>query len=1076
MTRNLILAAACLAAVASGQVVTGTIQGQVRDASGAVIPKAKLQVRNTATGFNRAVSTSDAGTYSFPFLPSGEYDVSVEMQGFQSASRRAVRIVADQKVDIEFTLQPGSVSEQVTVTAAAELVNRTTSELSETIESGTIVDLPIKGRNFAQFVYLTPGIQTGRVGEQLSGGGVTTIRANIAFNANGMRATTNSYLLDGIDNNEQGLDFSASVLPVVDAIQEFKVYTSNYSAEFGRALGGIVSVATRSGSNDVHGGVYEFFRNSALDARDFFAVSGTKPPFRQNQFGGTIGGPIVRNKFFYFGDYQGTRVRQAQRYLVTVPSDAQRAGDFTGLNTIFDPLSGTPRTAFPGNRIPANRIDGPSQIFADLYPSPNLPGAANNFANNPTLERQDDQFDVRADHQINERNNYFIRYSFHQTNRLDPSALRSEKNPHGGGCGAGQFCGTADIRAQSVGLNYNLVFRPTLINEFRFGLNRFHIDDLPLGFGTNPDQFGIPGLNINSAAQAMPLIGIAGFAGLGTANVLPTISTSNNWQYLDTVSISHGRHNIRIGGGAVRRQKNQFIVAQAAGNFAFNANFTSNLGAARTGDPVASFLLGFPSATTRSYLLGPQGKRNTEWSAFVQDDWRLGRLTLNLGLRYEVYTPAVEVYDRQANFDLERGVMLPAATNPWGRGLRRTYYGALGPRFGFAYDVSGGGKTVLRGSYGISYNEELFGLNSFQTLAIPFFIDQQITPGNFDPINRLSDGLPAPVLDPDRPSGLIRAINPEFQPGSAQMISFNIQRQVMGNLLLEAGYAGTLGRHLTGFRDYNQSRPGVGAANPRRPLFGVAPNVGRVFYTDSRTNSAYHGFLAKGTRRFSTGLMFLASYTFSKAIEGQEGTVPGGYPFPMDAQNLALERAISSFDRTHRFTGSWVYDVPFGRGRRFLANAPTAADLVLGGWQASGIVTIATGSPFPLSLATPVSGSNGFTERPNRIGDGTLSRDERSVSRWFDTSAFAIPAVGVFGNAGRNIVRGPGQSAVDFSLLKDFRFAERFTLQYRAEFYNLFNKPQFGLPNGALGSAPFGSIASTAGNNRQIQMALKLNF
>jgi hypothetical protein len=599
---------------------------------------------------------------------------------------------------------------------------------------------------------------------------------------------------------------------------------------------------------------------------------------------------------------------------------------------------------------------------------------------------------------------------------------------------------------------------------------------LPLGFGVNPESFGIPGLAISTAAFALPVISAAGYAGLGTANVLPDISTSNNFQYLDTISISRGRHNIRAGGGLVRRQRNTYVTSQASGLFNFNANFTSNNGAAGTGEAFASFLLGYPSSTTRSYLLGTQGRRNTEWSAFIQDDIRLGRVTLNVGFRYEVYTPTKEVANRQSNLDLNRGIMVTADTSPYGAGLRRTYYSNLGPRFGFAWDIQGNNKTILRASYGITYNEELFGLNALQTLNIPYYIDQTITPGNFQPINRLSEGLTAPVLDPNNPSGLIRAINPDFQPGSAQMLSFNVQRQLAPSLMVEAGFAGTLGRHLAGFRDLNQSRPGIGAANPRRPLYPIAPNIGRVFYVDSRTNSHSEALLLKATQRFSGGVMFLASYTFGKTIEGQEGTVPGPFTFPMDAQNLALERAVASFDRTHRFSLSWSYELPFGRGRKFRPDLPTVANAFFGGWQISGIATLATGTPFPISLNTPVSGSTGFTERPNRIGEGSLPPEQRSPDRWFNLSAFTIPTVGTFGNTGRNILRAPGQSTLNTAALKDFRIKERFVVQYRAEFYNLFNTPQLGLPGGAMGAPNAGTITTTASDNRQIQMALKVNF
>lgn len=1093
-----ILALAMIPGRLAAQAVTGTILGLVRDISGAAVPNAPITLTETGTGFTRTVATDSAGEYTAPSLPTGSYTLTVEVQGFKKTSLPNVQLGVDQKLRVDVTLEVGTVTETVEIQAAGAVVKSDSSELGETVTERQIVDLPLNGRDFVQLTRIIPGVVRGIPGANIDGAGSLAWRASASFSANGQRTRDNNFMLDGVDNNDTWLN-SAVIFPNVDALEEFKVQTSTYSSEFGRSSGGVVNIQIKSGTNNFHGNVFEFLRNDKFDANDFFnnKFGRQRPPFRQNQFGGTFGGPIRHDRTFFFMDYQGWRIRQAQTYLSTVPTEAMRGGDFSALKrVIHDPLSQAP---FSGNIIPPDRFDPAAKnIISQLYPAPNVPGqisaatgqTINNYLRNPSQTRNDDQFDLKADHNFSGNNHLFLRYSFERTQRFLPATLPD------GDAGFTFGAGTGLVRAQSVALNDTHTFSPRLLNEFRFGISRFNINVSSINAGTNLAQkVGIPGINISDTTTAMSQITFPNgeIRNLGANGNQPLITALDTFQYFDNLTWVAGRHTLKTGFSLTRRRRNVFNVDNIVGTFQFNSNLTSNCaGVTASGckiDPtsgfgVASFLLGFPVQETRTYMLGTVGERRPEYGAYVQDDFRVNRrLTLNIGLRYDLFAPYVEVYDRQSNFDTSTGAFVLASENAMmngrkvGRGLQFTPKRDFAPRFGFAYDVTGAGHTVLRGGYGIFWNNPLTGTSSSKPDNPPFLLAQAFTT-TLLPTLRLSDGVPPPpAVDPARPpSGSTRSIfDINFRDGYAQQWNFNVQRQLGRNYLWEIAYVGSKGTHLVIKRDINIAPPtiGVTSSDVNRPYIQVQPKLRSLSQNQSLGYSLYHSLQTKLTKRFSLGLVFINSYTFGKTIDLVSDTEGA----PLNPYNLNYDRAVADYDIQHNFVSTVNYELPFGRGKRFGGGAGGAANKLIGGWQLNTILLARTGLPFTVTQQQGML-STGTANRPNRVKSGEL--DNPTPDRWYDLTAF-VPTpdnTGTYGTAGRNILRQPGQVNVDFSVIKQTRITERVRHEFRAEFFNALNQPQFGKPGSTLGASDQGVISALLFNTpmRQIQFAMKLSF
>ncbi len=1107
--------------LAEAQSASGTILGSVRDSSGSVVASATVTLINQQTGFRREIPTDRNGEFDAPYVPLGQYVVTVKSAGFKTIERSGLTLEVDQKARLEFTLEVGQVSETVNVTEAPALVKADSSEVGEVVQQKTVQELPLNGRNYVQLVFLTAGVTAGQQGGNIEGAGAFVQRGTGSFNANGQRGQNNNFMVDGIDNNESWIN-STILQPSVEATSEFKVFTANAPAEFGRSSGGIVNVQTRGGSNTYHGSVYEYFRNAALDARNFYQRKTALDPrrlpnFVQSQFGGTFGGAIKKNNWFFFGDYQGFRQALGLDVTSTVPTVAQKGGNF-GATPIYDPLSTAPdpnkagnfiRTPFGNNTIPLNRTNAVTRALVNLYPDPNVAGAAvNNYFFSPSKYQHDDAFNVRSDKIVSSKNNMFVRVSRGHNVTSLPGALPAPTNtsvqfgPYAGADNT-QSADSADFDLVTWGgvISDTHVFTPRLVNEFRIGFSRFDLHAVPKNLQYNTaQQLGIPGINEAVPPYSNGLIGVrpSGFQNLGNITPIPTISQNTNYQISENLTQIVGRHSIKYGFQIIRRHLNFFESQDPArGFFNFDTNFTNQPNVAGTGNTIASLLLGYPSQITRTALQGTFGLRAWENSLYVQDDFKVSRkLTVNLGLRYEMFPPLKEVAGRIANFNFsptDPALSLIGTKDPT---VGRTFdKGNFAPRIGFAYSLGNNGKTVIRGSYGIHYVSVHYAGQGGIGRNPPFMPTQAFVPGSFFVGRNVADGLPIPVptiLDTaaklNAAGGSLIAVQLETHTPRAQQFSFNIQHEIGSGLLADIGWVGTHGSHLFSAYNLNQAAPGPTAITTRRPI-QLLNNLPTVTYFGFYGDSVYEGLQMKLTKRFSNGLEFLTNYTWGRSIDDAIAGSSGQASRPsvasqyQDINNIASARGLSSFDIESRFVFSGMYDIPFGRGRKYGSGTNKFADLVIGGWNMNTIITMQSGRPF-----TPVLASNGLNngnfQLPNRIGSGNLPDSERTIQRWFNTSinpndpnrAFDVPALYQFGNSGYNILRGPGLQTVDLAIHKNIPLTERVKLQLRAEGFNILNRANFALPNLNLGSAAGGSISSTITTSRQIQMVAKIEF
>lgn len=1083
----ILLAAALTASAVFAQATSATIVGTVVDATGAVIAGARITVTNQETQVASTWTANQTGEYTAPFLVPGTYQVSVEHPGFKRAVRTGVLVEIANKTRVDMTLEVGQLSDTVTATGEAPLVRADSSEVGQVIQDRPIYELPLSsgsGRNFTALVALAPGtIRTNPVGS------FDAPQGNSSFAVNGQRDGANNYMIDGADNNEALLGIVA-VLPPPEAIGEFKLQTDAFSAEFGRAGGAVVSVQTRSGTNDLHGSVYEFLRNSAMDARGPF--DGAKlPPLRQNEFGATLGGPIRKNRAFLFGDYSGFKQRAGQTILSSVPTANERNGIYLaseGVGTIYDPLSHTP---FAGNTIPASRMNPVGQKLLGLYPASNLPGrvvagagTASNYSG-VIVQRQDaTRADARFDYSVNSKNNLFVRYSIYDAFTALPPLYGETAT---GSLPSRSYKG--DARNQSAVLSDVHVFSGTKINEVRIAYSRIANSSVNWDYGKNlATEIGIPNLNIyGSTSSGLPRVDIQGFDSLGSDAPVPALRYENNFQYVDNFTWIKGNHTVKFGGDARRFRGDFFQISLESprGHFTFDPSYTSNNGAASTGLGAASALLGFPATQARGIIYMFPSNRITHTFFFVQDDYRVSRkLTLNAGIRYELYIPVVDRWDNQANFDLRNGQMNLAGRGSNSRALVNLDKNNFAPRFGFAYAARP--NMAVRGGYGISYYPDKFGATG-GTLNnnYPFITVQQINPDRYnpDPALSISNGIAVPA----RPNlnvasvplvGQATYFDPNYKMGYIQFWNLTVQRQLAHRIVAEVAYVGNKGTHLFGNNhvNLNQPDPGPGAVQQRRPYYSIAPLATSVPLRDSSQWNNYHSLQAKFEKRLGSGTWLLSSYTYSKAIDDNATS------FNVRVWD-AITKGPSGTDFRHSWTSSALYELPFGRGHLLLSKLNRTADAIIGGWQLNGIYTFRTGVPSTATLAAGLVSSTvntGGASRPDQIAASQLPSAQRSISRYFNTAAFVAPAANSyrFGNAGRNTVRGPSWSGLDLSLFKAFHVTERIQAQLRGEFFNLPNHPNFGQPGASLGSATFGVITALATNAtmRQVQVGMKILF
>ncbi len=1058
-----VAAAAALALMlhtaAFAQVTTADIVGRVADASGAVLPGVTVTVENTGTHDTRVAPTNASGDYTFTLLPIGRYSVKIELQGFTTQTA-SLALSAGDRSRLDVRLQVGAVAENVTVVAESPLVQTDSATLSSLVTEKAVQDLPVNGRNFVRLVQLVPGATEGIPNSLASGTRPDDRRQTSAISINGALDNQNNQLLDGIDNNERFIG-TMVVKPSIDAIAEVKVQTNMYTAEVGRTAGGVVNIITKSGSNDFHGSAFEFNRNDRFDARNFFATTGPKPKLDQNQFGASLGGPLKRNKTFFFADYERFRLAQGVTFVSTVPTAKMLAGDFSELSTpIYDPTT-APRAAFAGNVIPTGRLDPIALKYMTLYPLPNSSGLANNFTGTNDRTQNSGTADFRIDHRFDDRNTLFARYSYNNVDTFTPGALPAVNGIQPGG-NNGQFPGPNTTKADGFQANYLHIYGPTLVSEIRVGYMYGDIESLPLNYGQNlSTAFGYRNANIDEITSALTPMNPAGYTSLGDATFVPLITVNKTLQISGSLTKTRGAHNMKVGAGLVSRRLRQFQSASAVGTVAFTTALTDN-GAGAGGNSLASFLLGYPSTVARTHTLFDPHYRTTEPSMFVQDDWRATSwLTVNAGLRYDVFTPLTEEQNHLANIDLTALKIIVAGQNGVSESAGvKTDYSNVAPRVGFAATLPN--LVVLRGGWGVSYFPGNYMSQSL--MKNPPFV------GTYGPVTsngasgglpslRLSDGLPLPTpTDAVNPAGTIIGVAQDFKNTRVQQFNLIAEKEFAGNVFA-AGYVGSRGAHVAfAIPNLDLAPAGPGAIQPRRTYFAQLPGVTTIGLFASDFESTYDAMQIVFQRRHRNGLTISSNYVLAHTTWTQLS--------PNDVS--AIERFDADFDIRHRFVFSANYELPFGR-------AFEGAAKLLAGWQVNGVAYWQTGLPFNVTNSTARANTSAGADRPNLVGDPELSN--ASVDQWFNTAAFAAQPINTIGNAPRNPLHGPPQRRLDVSLFKDVPLTTAAKLQLRFECYNVTNTPSFANPNAALGAPGFGSITSI-GNSipRQMQFAAKLLF
>ena len=1080
-TMKILLLLGALSALALAQSTPSTITGLVKDSSGATIPGSKVQVVNEDSGITVTATANSAGLYRTGSLAPGAYRLEAEAAGFQKLVRGNLTVQIGQTLQVDVTLPLGNVKETVTVTSASPVLETQSSSVTQLVEKEMVQGMPMANRTSTALLALIPGAA------------VQNVTGDIPiFSVSGGRTRNQQFTLDGGNHtNTVGLAVNQSQVPLpMDAMQEFRVVANSYSAEYGQSQSGVVTLATRSGGNIFHGGVFEYIRNEAFDARNFFAAA--RPKFRQHQFGGLLGGPIRKDRTHFFFTYERTQQVTGGTVVQTVPTELQRQGNFSrtldarGVAIpIYDPATtaGNIRQPFSGNIIPQARLDPVSQKLSTAWPAPNQPGAitgANNFSLNSRPFTNRDIYVGRFDHQFRPSDQLMVRYFLAQSNAGNPGVWGDTR--------ADASASTTDQNTHNILGTWNHTLRPTVLNEFRFGL--VQRDFYNQRYGKDEDFAGQAGVRGVSKA-GFPIIGITGITGLSGAPFRFS-SPLLDYQIQNAISWFRGKHALKAGIEARLGIFNDDTDTSSSGNFSFTPLLTALPNVANTGIAFATFLLG--EANSASILRpDPVRSRSEYWGAYIQDDWRVSNtLTMNLGIRWEGTTPRREDQNRFNAFDTKAlnpisntpGVVTFAGINNVPRTAWDFDGNNFGPRAGLAWRVRE--RTVIRAGGGVIYGaavNSIVGTAASLGFSTNFAINA--TQPGFNSAMRLRDGFPSltrPTVDQlGAGFGAVaagRAPNTAvtfFERSRPTPVSFqsniSIQQELAKAFLVEGGYIGNLSHHLTApDMSINQvpfEKLGPGDAQSKRP-FPQFSNVSVI--NPPLGNSAYHAGFVKVERRFHSGLSLLSHYTFSKFLDDVESfSEIGDAGSYMDFYNRKLDRGLSGSDVRHRAVVSLVYALPRWKAHRYI-------DRIAGGWKTGVIATYQAGSPF--SVFNSVNATNAFTPgavRPDLTGDPYLSGSARKLSQWFNTDAFKAPAPYRFGTAGRSILTGPATTNVDTSLIKSFPIHEALRFEIRAEFFNLLNHANFNLPGHSLGAPGFGLINS-AKAGRAGQFALRLEF
>ncbi len=1138
------------------QGTTAQIVGRISDPSGSAVPGAAVKVTNVDTGSVRQAQSNESGAYVLPLLPPGNYRLAITKDGFRPVSRTGITLLVDQVARIDQELELGSVTQEVQVTAAAPLLESETSAIGQVVDSSKIQSIPLNGRSSIRLVQLTPGLLASPASNGQFGDIPVNTNQDSTFSINGGRQMSNEILIDGVPSTT-GQFNTITTIPSIEATQEFKVQSSNLSAEWGRFGGGVVNVSTRSGTNEFHGALYEYLRNNVFDANEFFNKTAglSIPPFRMNQFGGAVGGPVHlgklyngKNRTFFFSDYQGTRYRRGDTGRFSLPTAEQRNGDFSktlnqagALVTIYDPTStrANPsvanqsiRTPFAGNILPADRINPIAKKLIGYYPQPNTAGDPftlfNNYANNAGRSIDQNQISGRVDHAISSAYHMFARVAHNRTVLTQPDSYGNVATPDPGAVG------TTPFRQTTFALDNSITLSPTSILNFKYGIARWYQERKTRSYGFDQRTLGYSDAQVSQfQIPVFPAVGVDQYGNLGGQSFFTSGNDTHTFNGAWTKVT--GKQTIKVGGEVRLRRINFFLLQGGGGVVNFDRAFTRGPNPLQfydnAGNAMASLLLGSPASGSTPIVSGVSAQ-NFYSAGYVQTDFHLAsRLTMNAGVRYETESPFTERYNSINYFD--RGLLSPAKNSqfpdlrgglvfasPDNRHVWQWDKMNIAPRLGFAWTPAP--KTVVRFGGGFFFAPAetsnvatAFAANAGYSSTTPYLASVD---GGLTPAGTLSNLYPNGLIQPVRNSlgastylgqGLVVWDDKQVMPVTYQW-NFNLQRELPGQILVDAAYVGSRGVHLA-FKNrqtndldpqylslgstLNQqvTNPFYGTINvgtlsqrtvTRRQLLLPYPQfTGVNIINQTIANSIYHSLQFKVDKRFSKGVGVLVAYTISKMISDSNNTVSnngGGVNNPANTQNwynLHAERSLSEMDVPRNLVVSFVGELPFGPGKALFSNAKGVAAKLAGGWQINGITSYRAG--FPLSMSATIPGGG---NRPNSTGKSAALDDSRTrgekLSKWFDTSAFLLPPSFSLGNVGRTLpdVRGPSIANLDLSLIKNTKLTEKVQLQLRFEYFNVTNTPPFGQPNTGLGSGAFGRVTSTVLLPRVGQVAAKINF
>jgi Carboxypeptidase regulatory-like domain len=1036
------------------QSFTGQIVGTVTDQTGGALPGVTITVTNTGTNAQRVIITNETGSYTVPALPSGTYRVEAQLPGFKTQARSGLVIQVNETPRINFVMTVGEISQTVEVLGSAPLIETETASLGQVIDRDKIDNLPLNGRSFLQLNFLAPGVA------RLTQGENTEARGGEAH-INGARLWGNNYILDGVDDNDLA-NGEIRLLPSIDALSEFKVQTSTFAAEYGRATGGVVNLTTKSGTNEFHGTVFEFLRNDNLDARNFFAK--TKPEFKQNQFGGTVGGPVIHNKTFFFFDFEGLRQRTNNTSAGLLPTHAMRSGDFSGLDkTIIDPVTGNP---FLGNNIPSTRISPRAKAFLAYFIDPDIENAniGQNTFRSTAVPHDADQYTIRVDHRLTDKQQFFGRYTY--ANDAAVNELTRTVIPG--------FGDDVIKKPQSISLFLTSIWSNNIVGESKMGYSRSNtqvIERMESRAKFYNKQLGLTETQAyssdNDLLQKFPGLSISGYD-TPTGNGGGFARFHNNWHFSEAISWTVRDHAFKFGTEFRREGMNLVFPSNTAGSYTFNQSFS--------GDNFADFLLGYMGSAGRKFGNSVEHERGNFLSAFWQDDWKVtSNLTINYGVRYDVQYPLHEIRNLWRQWDFATGELVQLGVDTTSAGAWNTDFNNIAPRFGFAWNVGGDGKTVVRGGGGVFYDVLLHNYPYTMFLGPPSSNVETVAytqrGGQFDslPFDNPFPDAPQLVITP---STRLQTVLRDSRNTYNQRWSLGVQRSIHDNVLLDVSYVGS--HALRDRLSYNANQPLVIGDSNSRPY----PQVGQITTGTTDGQTVYNSLQTKLEQRSTGGLSYIVSYTWSKNIGVSGGGGFGSPGAPQDSYNrMAGERGLVGYDRTHLLSINYLYELPLAR------NLTGPGGAILRGWQLSGIITALSGQPLTIKSSRTLPGMiGGNSFRPDLVCDPTLS--DPTPQRWFNTDCFAAPG-DRFGTAGISVVRAPGFQTWDLSLVKNNGFGEGRNVQLRLELFNAFNHANFLAPNVTFVPGPAGSVGSQSTNfatinqaadARQIQLGLKFFF